>query len=199
MRAILMLLLFLFAAGSAAQICSAESVVSFQNELNREFKDSITSPLQNQDRLAFKGLDFFPYDASFCVSAKFHRTSNERAFKMKTTTTRTPEYVKFGELEFELAGKTMRLNVYQNLELSKEAGYEDYLFLPFSDATNGNQTYIGGRYIDMRIPSGTMVDLNFNLAYNPYCAYNYKYSCPIVPLENDLDISILAGVKKFHD
>ncbi|HMK06529.1 MAG TPA: DUF1684 domain-containing protein, partial [Flavobacterium sp.] len=63
----------------------------------------------------------------------------------------------------------------------------------------GKETYIGGRYIDMRFPKGDTVLIDFNTAYNPYCAYNHKYSCPIVPLENDLKIEILAGVKKFHD
>jgi uncharacterized protein (DUF1684 family) len=89
--------------------------------------------------------------------------------------------------------------VYQNIDLIKKSGYDDYLFLPFSDLTCGKESYIGGRYVDVRIQKGTIWTIDFNKAYNPYCAYNYEYSCPIVPLENDLDIEILAGVKKFHD
>jgi len=85
------------------------------------------------------------------------------------------------------------------LDLIKKDGFEDYLFLPFSDTTNGNETYIGGRYIDCRIQKDLEWTIDFNKAYNPYCAYNYKYSCPIVPMENDLPIAIIAGVKKFHD
>lgn len=102
-------------------------------------------------------------------------------------------------MHFSIEGKELKLNVYQNLELIKKPGYEDYLFLPFSDITCGKGSYIGGRYIDMRIPKSEKVTIDFNQAYNPYCAYNYKYSCPIVPLENDLAIEIKAGVKKFHD
>ncbi|HQA75421.1 DUF1684 domain-containing protein, partial [Flavobacterium sp.] len=77
--------------------------------------------------------------------------------------------------------------------------YEDYLFLPFSDVTNGKESYIGGRYIDMRIQKENIWTIDFNKAYNPYCAYNHNYSCPIVPLENDLEIAINAGVKKFQE
>ena len=95
--------------------------------------------------------------------------------------------------------KAFKLNVYQNVDLNKKTGYEDYLFLPFSDLTCGKESYIGGRYVDMKIQKGKTWTIDFNKAYNPYCAYNYEYSCPIVPLENDLNIEILAGVKKFHD
>ena len=117
---------------------------------------------------------------------------------MKTSTSRLPEYKKYGTLYFEIDGKKRKLNLYQNVELIKKPGFEDYLFLPFSDLTCGKESYIGGRYIDMRFPKSDTVLIDFNTAYNPYCAYNHKYSCPIVPLENDLDVAILAGVKTFH-
>ena len=78
-----------------------------------------------------------------------------------------------------------------------EDGFKDYLFLPFMDDTNGEQTYAGGRYIDLRIPEGNTLKIDFNKAYNPYCAYNEKYSCPIVPRENYLDVAVKAGVKVF--
>jgi uncharacterized protein (DUF1684 family) len=118
---------------------------------------------------------------------------------MKTTKERRPIYVKYGELAFTIDGKPLKLNLYKNIELSKKEEFKDYLFLPFSDTTNGKESYIGGRYIDMKVPKGDTVAIDFNTAYNPYCAYNYKYSCPIVPLENVLDIEINAGVKKFHN
>ena len=75
--------------------------------------------------------------------------------------------------------------------------YRDYLFLPFTDKTNGSETYTGGRYIDLSIPEGDTLEINFNKAYNPYCAYNPKYSCPIVPGVNALDTEVRAGVKAF--
>lgn len=178
---------------------SQETAAEFQANLNREFATREESPLTDEDFKVFKALEFYPIDEKFMVEAKFVRTPKEKVFKMKTSTTRLPEYKKYGELFFQIDGKSFKLNVYQNIELSKKEGYEDYLFLPFSDLTCGKESYIGGRYIDMRIPKTNTVTIDFNKAYNPYCAYNHKYSCPIVPLENDLPIEILAGVKKFHD
>ncbi|CAM4113627.1 DUF1684 domain-containing protein [Flavobacterium antarcticum] len=172
---------------------------AFQKKLNEEFADATKSPLTDEDRLEFKALDFFPIDANFIVEAKFEKAKNEKAFAMKTSTERTPMYVKYGVISFTLNGENFKLNVYQNLELMKRPGFKNHLFLPFSDLTSGNETYIGGRYIDLEIPKAKTIIIDFNQAYNPYCAYNYRYSCPIVPLENDLATKINAGVKKFHD
>ncbi|MGZ0017257.1 DUF1684 domain-containing protein [Yeosuana sp. AK3] len=169
----------------------------FQRQLNAEYKDASTSPLKEEDRKVFEGLDFFKYDSTYVVKALFTRLENEIPFKMKTTTDRLPEYVKFGILEFFLNDEIFQLNVYQNQELIKDEGFEDYLFLPFSDETNGLESYGGGRYIDLRIQESNTVVIDFNTAYNPYCAYNDKYSCPIVPRENYLKTRIEAGVKTF--
>ncbi|RIA09028.1 hypothetical protein OE09_0856 [Flavobacteriaceae bacterium MAR_2010_72] len=169
----------------------------FQKEMNAKFKDASTSPLKDKDRKTFKGLDFFTFDSSYVVMATLKRTPNEQPFKMKTTTDRLPEYVKYGEVRFELKGTAYELNIYQNLELLDEDGYEDYLFLPFLDDTNGEKTYGGGRYIEGRIPNGDTIQIDFNTAYNPYCVYNEKYSCPIVPRDNYLALKVEAGVKSF--
>jgi uncharacterized protein len=171
----------------------------FQEELNRDYADSTKSPLTESDLKVFKELEFFPINEKFIVKAKFTRTKKAKVFKMKTSTSRTPEYKKYGELHFTIDDKEYQLNVYQSVDLSKKEEYKDYLFLPFSDLTNGKESYIGGRYIDMKIQGSKVWEIDFNKAYNPYCAYNHKYSCPIVPLENDLEVAILAGVKKFHD
>ena len=196
MKKLLIFLLFSTMTFAQKDLSSAEK---FQTELNKSYADSLKSPLTKEDLKHFQGLDFFSINEKFIVEATFVRTKKEKVFQMKTSTTRTPLYKKYGELHFKIDEKTFKLNVYQNIELSKKPGFKDYLFLPFSDQTNGNETYIGGRYLDMRMPKSKKVIINFNRAYNPYCAYNYKYSCPIVPLENDLDIKIEAGVKKFHD
>ncbi|MEO8516217.1 MAG: DUF1684 domain-containing protein, partial [Flavobacterium sp.] len=170
-----------------------------QEKLNKEYANPKESPLEEEDLKQFKGLDFFPINEKFIVKAQFIRTEKEKNFEMKTTGTRTPVYVKYGELHFKIDGKAFQLNLYQSIDLTKQKGYEDYLFLPFSDLTCGKESYLGGRYIDMRIPNSNEVIIDFNKAYNPYCAYNHKYSCPLVPLENNLKIEIKAGVKKFHD
>ena len=173
--------------------------LEFQQNLNIEFADSLKSPLSEEDRLHFKALDFFAINAYYIVEVTFIRTKKEKNFQMKTSTDRTSIYRKYGELHFKIDGIEMQLNVYQNIELSRRKGFQDYLFLPFSDLTNGKETYVGGRYLDMKIPKEDKVTIDFNKAYNPYCAYNYTYSCPIVPLENNLNIAINAGVKKFQD
>jgi uncharacterized protein (DUF1684 family) len=184
---------------SSAQDKTAETSKEFQDNLNIDYADKEKSPLTKEDLKSFKSLDFFPISDKYIVEATFVRTKKEKVFKMKTSTDRLPEYVKYGELSFTIDGVACKLNVYQNIELIKKPGFDDYLFLPFSDLTSGKESYIGGRYVDLRIQKGKLWTIDFNKAYNPYCAYNHKYSCPIVPLENDLNVEILAGVKKFHD
>jgi uncharacterized protein (DUF1684 family) len=176
-----------------------DAVEKFQKELNAEYADAKTSPLMADDLATFKSLDFYPINEKFKVTARFVRTKKEKPFEMKTSTDRKPLYVKYGEAYFTIDGLDFKLNIYRNIELSKKAEYKDYLFLPFSDLTSGNESYIGGKYIDMKVPEGNTIIIDFNTSYNPYCAYNHKYSCPKVPLENDLNIEIKAGVKKFHD
>lgn len=175
------------------------SIEKFQKELNAEFSNSETSPLRAEDLAAFQSLDFYPINESFFVIAKFVRTQEEKPFKMKTSTDRKPLHVKYGEAHFTIDGVNCKLNIYRNIELSKKEEYKDNLFLPFSDLTSGKESYIGGKYIDLKIPKADTIVIDFNTSYNPYCAYNYKFSCPKVPLENDLKIEVRAGVKKFHD
>lgn len=198
MKKYLYFLVILLSASLKAQD-KTETSLEYQQKLNKEFADSISSPLTQEDLKVFKTLDFYPIDNKYIVEAKFVRTKQEKVFEMKTTTARLPKYKKYGELYFIMDGKNFKLNIYQNIDLIKKPGYKDYLFLPFTDLTCGKESYIGGRYLDARIPKSKTIILDFNKAYNPYCAYNYKYSCPLVPMENDLDIEIRAGVKKFHE
>ena len=197
------ILLFVFLVqlnfGFGQQKIDASAVAKFQKVINSEYADAKTSPLSAEDLAVFKTLDFYPINEKFFVTAKFVRTKNEKPFEMKTTGERKPMYVKYGEAYFVLEGKDFKLNIYKNIELSKKEEYKDYLFLPFSDLTCGNESYIGGKYIDIKVPQGESMVIDFNTSYNPYCAYSHKYSCPKVPLENDLNIEIKAGVKKFHD
>lgn len=169
----------------------------FQRTINSEYKDASKSPLKAKDLKNFEGLDFFKFDSTYVVTATFIRTEGEKPFQMKTTTERLAAYLKYGEITFDLKGQNYKLNVYQGQDVMQEEGYEDYLFLPFIDDTNGEESYGGGRYIDLRIPEGTTMIIDFNTAYNPYCAYNEKYSCPIVPRENYVATKVKAGVKAF--
>ena len=176
-----------------------DSVIQFQKNMNEHYADSAKSPLKKKDLAIFQALEFFSINEKYFVKATFKRSKKEKPFEMKTSTDRKPLYVKYGEAYFTIDGSDFKLNIYRNIELSKKAEYKDYLFLPFSDLTSGNESYIGGKYIDMKVPEGNTIIIDFNTSYNPYCAYNHKYSCPKVPLENDLNIEIKAGVKKFHD
>lgn len=173
-------------------------IIKFQKKMNGEFRDPETSPLPDRYRKDFDGLDFFDPDTTFRIMAKFKRTPEALPFLMPTTTERQSEEVVYGVLEFRLYGRSHKLEVYQNQELKEQEQYRDYLFLPFADLTNGEETYGGGRYLDLSIPVGDSILIDFNKAYNPYCAYNPKYSCPLVPKQNRLDVAIKAGVKTFE-
>ena len=199
MKHLLTVLLFIATMSCAQEKTPIAGDTEFQRKINAEYKDATKSPLKNKDRKDFKGLDFFKFDSTFVVKASLERTPDSKWFKMQTTTSRVSDERIYGVLTFELKGQTHQLNIYQGKDLMSTEGFEDYLFLPFLDNTNGESTYGGGRYIDMKIPNGNTVEIDFNRAYNPYCAYNEKYSCPIVPRENYLDIEVRAGVKKFHD
>lgn len=174
-----------------------ETIIAFQEEMNNKFKDPNKSPLTQKDFVAFKNLDFFSIDTTYTVTAFFERTPNELPFLMPTSTDRMVQEVLYAKAHFMLQGKKFQLNIYQSQQLKNTDEYRDYLFLPFSDATNSESTYGGGRYIDLRIPKGDSIVIDFNKAYNPYCAYNEKFSCPIVPKENTLPIRVKAGTKKF--
>ena len=192
-----MLFLVVFSHVSAQKQEYIDSIKEFQAELNKEFGTKETSVLLDADFKNFSGLDFYPIDSTYRVTGSFKRTPNEKPFLMPTTTQRTPEYVKYGEATFYLKGKEFTLNFYQNTDTEFQKKYKNYLFLPFTDYTSGNGSYGGGRFIDMRIPESDTVVIDFNKAYNPYCAYNPTRSCPIPPAENDLKIFIKAGVKTF--
>ncbi|MGB5500034.1 MAG: DUF1684 domain-containing protein [Maribacter sp.] len=174
-----------------------KDILNFQSKLNDEFKNPETSPLPDRYRKEFESLDFFQPDTSYVVRAKFVLTPEALPFLMPTTTDRKSEEVVYGIAHFKLNGKEHQLEIYQNRKLMLDEEFKDYLFLPFSDHTNGKESYAGGRYIDLSIPKTDSIVIDFNKAYNPYCTYNKKFSCPIVPSVNALDISILAGVKDF--
>ncbi|VXB90400.1 DUF1684 domain-containing protein [Maribacter litoralis] len=173
-------------------------ILLFQEELNAEFKNPETSPLADRFRIDFETLNFFAPDTNYIVEAKLIRTPDALPFSMPTTTGRESTEVVYGIAKFTLNGKEHELEIYQSPELITQDKYEDYLFLPFTDNTNGEETYGGGRYLDLRIPNGSTIVLDFNKAYNPYCAYNKKFSCPIVPKVNHLDTEIRVGVKAFE-
>lgn len=182
------------------------TVTSVQGQLTKEEieqsrKDHLTHltdtsfHLLNQEEIdAFPGLDYFEFDKQFQVVAKFTKDKG-RKFKMPTSTERLPVYRRYGFLDFEIDGKACRLEIYQSMSLKRQKEYKNYLFLPFKDATAPHLTYGGGRFIETEIPEGDEMLIDFNTAFNPYCAYSPRYSCPIPPEQNTLDVEIRAGEK----
>ena len=181
----------------SAQQDPISDIIQFQNELNEQFRDPESSPLTDADRKTFDELEFFAPDTNYRVLANLSRTPEALPFLMPTTTSRKARERVYGIATFTINGESFELEIYQSMDLVLDEEYEDYLFLPYTDLTNGKGTYEGGRYIDLEIPEGDLILIDFNKSYNPYCHYNKKYSCPIVPKVNHLETSINAGVKSF--
>lgn len=160
------------------------------------FIEEANSPLNKKD---LKYLDFFPPDSSYVVTASFTRTADALPFEMPTSSGKMKQYVKYGEAHFILHDTAFTLSVYQSITLRETAEYKNYLFIPFNDAGNGVYSYGGGRYMDLQMEDITndKLIIDFNTAYNPYCAYTDGYSCPVPPRENYLNIYVNAGEKKF--
>lgn len=171
------------------------AVKKFQNELNAEYLNPKESPLRGDNLTNFKKHPFFPINLKYRVKAKFSKTENPVPFELPTSSGKFKQYKEYGKAAFEIDGKNYTLTIYQSLDLIKMEQYKDHLFLPFRDETNGKETYGGGKYMDLKIPKGDEIILDFNLSYQPYCAYNaFDYNCPIVPEENKLPVRIEAGV-----
>jgi uncharacterized protein (DUF1684 family) len=176
-------------------------IKEFQYRLNVEYADKKTSPLTKEGFKIFKSLDFFPIDSTYKVTATITYVKDAPVFKMETTTNRLPLYKMYLLAKFTIKGEEFEIPIYQSQELLTDPQYRDYLFLPFKDLTNGKDSYAGGRFLDLELPkkgAKTMV-IDFNEAYNPYCAYNHKFSCPIPPDANVLDVAIPAGVKAYKE
>ena len=188
----LILSLFLNAQTEKENIAS---IKKFQKELNTEYLNPKETPLRGDNLKNFKQHPFFPINLKYRVTAKFVKTENPVPFELPTSSGKFKQYQEYGKATFELDGKSLTLTLYQSLDLMKMEKYKDHLFLPFRDETNEKETYGGGKYMDLKIPAGNEIILDFNQSYQPYCAYNaFDYNCPIVPVENKLPVRIEAGV-----
>jgi uncharacterized protein len=174
-----------------------DKLVSKRYEKDRYFADSLSSPLNKNDLQRFRGLKYFQPDKKYKIQAYLEPDSLSEIFTMPTTTERQPRYRKYGTLHFEIDDQKLQLSIFQNVDqLEKNPAYNS-LFLPFKDLTNKDFTYGGGRYLDLEIPKSDSLIIDFNLCYNPYCAYDERWSCPLTPLENYLEVPIFAGEKKY--
>ncbi len=166
---------------------------------NAEFRDPQKSPLSAEQMENFIKHDFFPIDEAYKVNARFEATPDARPFPMSTSTGGKQIYRRLGILHFELNGKPQTLEAYLQVRRFMPQGQKEIIFLPVVDLTNGNETYGAGRYLHFEgVPQGTTWTIDFNKLYNPYCAYNDKYECPLVPEANHLDLKVKAGVKDYR-
>ncbi|MFA7274413.1 MAG: DUF1684 domain-containing protein [Crocinitomicaceae bacterium] len=172
-----------------------DSLLKERKLKEKELLDPSKGILQSEDLQHFESLHYFFIDSIYICKASFELNIGKK-FNMPTSTERMPVYRRYGYLHFEIKGLKYQLTVYQNMELRKKKEFKNYFFVPFRDLTSGEMTYGGGRYLDLTIlKNQTAVELDFNQAYNPYCAYSHRYSCPIPPEENTLKIAIYSGEK----
>lgn len=175
----------------------AKSIRDERAEKDAEFMKE-GSPLPDQERAHFTGLKYYPPDTAYRVAALFAAADSSPVFTMGASGKIASRCRMVGRLYFSLQGQTDSLEVYDLVDASAQ-GYEAY-FVPFYDLTNGAETYGGGRYIDIDKSEFTHahVIIDFNKAYNPYCAYNHDYSCAIPPPVNSLHAYIRAGEKLYY-
>ncbi len=146
-----------------------------------------------------KKMQFFPVSKTYRIHAGFEQKENSPWFWMNTSGKEKKQYRVYGVLSFKVNDTAVTLQVYQSRSLLGSEKYKDYLFIPFTDKTSGIETYGGGRYIDLVLSDiiNNSYTIDFNKAYNPYCAYTAGYNCPIPPQENDLPVAIKAGELNF--
>jgi uncharacterized protein len=150
------------------------------------------SPLTSAQRAAFRGLRYYPPALHWATTASFDAAARADTVYFPTSKGSFDTYLRAGTLHFTLAGRRLQLSLYR-------AADDGHWFLPFTDATSARTTYGAGRYLDLDVVPGLPVTLDFNRAYNPYCAYNAEWVCPLAPTENRLPLGIEAGEKSFTD
>jgi uncharacterized protein (DUF1684 family) len=160
---------------------------------NKDFKYGTSSPFTDEQKQRFTVLNYFEPDDNYRVQATITLTQNDSLYKYLTTTNEIRRFNKYAYLDFSVDGIPQRLILLK----SADAGTANYYFLAFKDLTTGTETYGAGRYLDIEKPKTNTIELDFNKAYNPYCAYNDMYSCPIPPEENNLSVRILAGERTY--
>lgn len=190
-----LVLLFMLSLNCFGQDYNGQ-IAEYREKYRNDFLTDPSSPLKKDD-LQF--LRFYEADSTYRVVAKVEVLPNESSFVMPVFSGTGQAYVRYALIKFVLEGQPLQLTVYRSIALARLPEYRDYLFLPFTDDTNGTETYGGGRYIDLR--SGDFMNnrvvIDFNKAYNPYCAFSGGYTCPKPPDENHLQVAVKVGEKLF--
>lgn len=184
-----------FSGGETSETYIAK-IKTMREEKDHDMRTAADSPFAKDTTQTFKGLNYFSIDAAYRISAKLVAIENKKTILLPTSDGKEKSYLEYAYAEFEMQGVQNKLLI---LEIMDMGPYRGTLFLSFADKTSAKETYGAGRYLDVKkIPGATSVTLDFNQAYNPYCAYNDNFSCPFPPKENILTISIEAGEKTYH-
>jgi uncharacterized protein (DUF1684 family) len=162
---------------------------AFRAEKDDFFGHHPQSPLTREQKQGFHGLEYFPEDPNLRLEVQVDEFPPKDSFEMQTSTGDVQTYERFGKFRFNVDGQEAELTIYQN---------ENGFFLPFVDSLAGKETYPAGRYLEPEPLTSDRFLVDFNLAYNPYCAYNEMWSCPITPAENRLKVPIRAGEKMYR-
>ena len=179
-------------SGKPAQ--TQDEILAERAAKDQSFKSGTESPIPDSDKSGFRGLSYYPVNPDLRFSAKLYRYPAPKQVRLSSNTGEVRRGIRYGYFEFPVEGQTCRLQVYR---LDDGAVGAASLFIPFRDATSGRETYAAGRYIDLKENTSGIYDLDFNRAYNPYCAYNVEFSCPVPPEENRLKVAIRAGEKTY--
>jgi uncharacterized protein (DUF1684 family) len=165
-----------------------------------EYKTKASSPFKsNKARRKFKHLNYFEADQSWIIEAEIRRFETPDTLQMPTSAGTIKDFLRWAELHFEREGKSYSLEAYRSIQNIRHPVYSRYLFIPFTDLTSGAETYGGGRYLDIEIPAedADVMQIDFNYAYNPYCAYSDGWFCPIPPARNFMEVAVQAGEKNY--
>ncbi len=188
---------------ATADVTVGKPALGYADELLRErrgkdmaFRKGDTSPLSEEDRPLFRGLNYYPANPALRFRVKLNRYPAPRRIRLATNTGEVRNALRYGYFDFEIEGTTYRLQAYRMEEDQVRDGPS--LFIPFRDATSGSETYAAGRYLELAENTTGIYDLDFNRAYNPYCAYRTDYSCPLPPAENILTATIRAGERTYR-
>ncbi len=152
-------------------------------------------PLSDAQKVDFDGLVYYPPNAEYCISASFEKAGETTTFDMPTYNQKSIPFREYGVFEFDVGGARYSLTAYQRMDLPDDQ--RQWVLVPFKDRTNGHGTYGGGRYLEIQFPIDSTTKIDFNRAANPWCAYDPKYTCPVPPVKNWLDLPIEAGEKMF--
>jgi hypothetical protein len=189
----IILVVVFYTFSGQSQVDYKNQITEWRKEQEDFLKNDPESPFVKYDR-EFNGLSYYDPDEKFRIRASLNKNTDQKIITVRTSDNQERQYKVYGTLQFTLDSRKYTLSALKPVSMPSYPG----LFVPFSDETSAITTYGGGRYLDVEFEEGDkFVTLDFNKAYNPYCNYVEKYSCPIPPPENHLGIEITAGEKTY--